>query len=294
MRRSAAGLIVLALLSAGPVLAAPKTIHSERSLYRNLYVTEDDGLRCLTFRRSHGGERQTCVNLSQPKQLVFSYTKMMLGALYLNPAPQRILIIGMGGGTLPMTLRGLLPGAHIDVVEIDPAVVKVARKYFSFQDDPEMGVYEEDGRIFVKKQIKREGRYDLIMLDAFEDDYIPEHLLTREFLLEAKSLLLPGGVMAANTFSSSKLFPHESATYAAVFGTFYSLKLSNRVIWAQNGTLAELETIRANAATVEPALEPLGVKSDWLMMMVSSKRDWPENARVLTDQYSPSNILNAR
>jgi spermidine synthase len=288
-----AALLALAfVLAVFPARAT--TIHSERSLYRNIFVTEDDGLRCLTFRRARGGDRQTCFKPAAPKELVFSYTKMMLGSLYLKPDARRILIIGLGGGTLPMTLRELLPAAQIDVVEIDPAVVKVARKYFDFKTDDKLAVYEEDGRVFVKKQMKAGTKYDLVMLDAFEDDYIPEHLLTKEFLLEVKSLLNPQGVLAANTFSSSSLYPHESVTYAAVFGNFYNLKLANRVIWAQAGTLAGLNEIQNNAANFETAFKEHDVTRDWLMTMLSTKPDWDTNARVLTDQYSPSNILNAR
>ena len=56
-----------------------------------------------------------------------NYPQMMLGALFVNPAPQSVLIIGLGGGTIPRALRELLPETRIDVVEIDPAVVRVAQ-----------------------------------------------------------------------------------------------------------------------------------------------------------------------
>ena len=62
------------------------------------------------------------------------------------------------------------------------------------------------------------------MLDAFDHEYIPEHLLTREFLQEIKGLLAERGVLAANTFASSRLYDFESATYYSVFGEFYRLK----------------------------------------------------------------------
>ena len=282
----------LALFLALPAQA--KQIHSERSLYRNIMVTDEDGLRCLTFRRLGTGDRQTCYRISAPKELVFPYAKMMVGALYLNPNPARILIIGLGGGTLPMTLRDMLPDAQIDVVEIDPAVVKVARTFFNFKDDAKMAVFESDGRVFVKRQMKTETKYDLIMLDAFEDDYIPEHMLTKEFLTETKSLLTPQGVLAANTFSSSRLYPYESATYTAVFGPFYNLKLANRVIWTQNGTLTSLDTIRANAEKLQPKLSTYDLRSDHVLTAIATKPDWDAKTRVLTDQYSPSNLLNAR
>ena len=295
---AARGLFLAAALC-GSVMAGAaaedlKTVHSERSLYRNIYITEGDDLRCMTFRKANAGARQTCIKKSDPEFLVFPYTRMMMGALYLNPEPRSILIIGLGGGTLPATLRSLLPNAVIDAVEIDPAVVKAARTYFGFKDDAALKVHIEDGRVFVKRAIKAGAKYDLIMLDAFEDDYIPEHLLTREFLLEVKTILSPQGVVAANTFSGSGLYPHESATYAAAFGDFYNLKMSNRVIWAQQGALTQLETVRQNAKSLESPFEKRGIKASYLLAQISSVQDWPANTRVLTDQFSPSNILNAR
>ena len=173
-------------------------------------------------------------------------------------------------------------------------MVKAARDYFGFKEDATLKVFTEDGRVFVKKAIKAGAAYDLIMLDAFEDDYIPEHLLTREFLNEVKRILAADGVVAANTFSSSGLYPYESATYAAAFGRFYNLKSSNRVIWAQQGALTPLVTVQENAKYLEMPFEKRGIKSGLLFTMLSTDPDWPSQTRVLTDQYSPSNILNAR
>ncbi len=269
-------------------------IHSEKSLYRNILVTEDGDLRCMTFRRGQGQNRQTCMNINDPDHLVFPYTRMMLGVLAMKPDPQSILIVGLGGGTLPMALRDILPDARIDVVEIDPAVVKVAKEFFAYEEDPKLQTATGDGRVFVKKALLENTKYELIMLDAFEDEYIPEHLLTLEFLQEVKSLLEPGGVLAANTFSSSGLYPHESATYEAAFGSFYNLKSTNRVIWAQEGPLMDRDVIVSNATDLAPHLKERDVDVDWLMNLVSPKKDWPDDTRVLTDQYAPSNILNER
>jgi hypothetical protein len=152
----------------------------------------------------------------------------------------------LGGGTLPRVLQKILPDAQIDAVEVDPAVVRVAYKYFDFKPGPQTRVFEEDGRVFAKRMGRRETRYDLVMLDAFDHEYIPEHLLTREFLLEIKGLLTEHGVLAANTFASSRLYDFESATYFSVFGDFYRLKrppvisprrraAGSRGAWAQCG-----------------------------------------------------------
>lgn len=289
--RVALGLaLVLALANA----QGETVIHTERSLYRNITVYEDNGERCMKFSRLYAGSRQSCLSLRDPALLVFPYTKMMLGSLYLAPRPKSILIVGLGGGTLPTALARIVPDATIDVVEVDAAVIRVAQKYFDFRSGPRMRVHEADGRVFVKRAGIARTKYDLVLLDAFDHDYIPEHLLTREFLKEVKVILAPGGVLAANTFSTSRLYAYESATYEAVFGGFYNLKQANRIILAKNDGLPDMATISRNAREEEEAFKPLGIEVPWLLSLFSTVRDWPTDARVLTDQYSPANLLNGR
>src|SRR5438552_9357903 len=268
-----------------------EVLHRERSLYRNIVVYEEEGLRCMAFGRTTTA-RQSCMALAEPSRLVFNYARMMMAALYLNPAPQRILILGLGGGTLPSAFQRLFPSAAIDAVEIDPAVVRVARKFFAFVPGPDKRVFEVDGRVFVKRMQRKGAQYDLIVLDAFDHEYIPEHMLTREFLLEVKSLLADRGVLAANTFSVSKLYDHESATYYSVFGDFFGLKQNNRVIlWRSGGLLAKSDIVR-NADLLETKLAPFGVDKTWLLPQIEVEHGWPPATRLLTDQFSPSNLLN--
>jgi spermidine synthase len=232
--------------------------------------------------------------LATPDRLLFDYTHMMMASLFMGPRPQSILIIGLGGGTLPRALARTLPEASIDAVEIDPAVVRVARQYFSFVPGPRTSVFEEDGRVYVRRAMRAGKSYDLIMLDAYDHEYIPEHLLTREFLLEVKSLLKPGGVIAANTFSSSRLYDSESVTYRAVFGEFYNLKAANRVILARNGALPPLSALRQNAAAYLSQLSAFNVDVESIIGRFSTDTNWNTKARVLTDQYSPANLLNGK
>jgi spermidine synthase len=225
-------------------------------------------------------------------RMVMHYPKMMMGALYVKPAPRSVLIIGLGGGTLPRALAETLPEVRIDVVEIDPAVVRVAGRYFDFAAGERMRVHVLDGRVYVKQALREGRRYDLVMLDAFDHEYIPEHLLTREFLTEVKTLLAPDGVLAANTFSGSRLYHHESNTYAAVFPRFYNLKRDNRVIIAANGPLPDETRIQANSAKFDQAFARYGFGAAELLPLFTLRQDWNRQARVLTDQYSPANLLN--
>ena len=291
-------LLVLALIG-GSAVHAQKLIHSERSLYREVLVYQDGDERCMCFTRKCRIGRQTCMNMRAPNRFVMNYTQMMMSSLFMTSQPPKtILIVGLGGGTLPRALATILPQAHIDVVEIDPAVVRVAKEFFAFKADTRTTVIETDGRVFVKRAIREQRHYDLIMLDAFDHEYIPEHLLTREFLQEIASLLTPSGVLAANTFSSSRLYDYESVTYAAVFHTFYNLKRENRVILAMkeeaSGGLPNTTTIRANAQRYVVPFDQFAIDVERLLPMFTTKADWNTQARVLTDQYSPANLLNLK
>lgn len=290
--RHVALLVVAGLLATN--VSALQLVHSERSLYRQVLVYEESGTRCLCFTRQCTIGRQSCMELSQPDRLVFDYAHMMLGALFMGPSPQNILIIGLGGGSLPRALAGAVPDAHIDAVEIDPAVVRVARRFFKFVPGPNTQVFEEDGRAYVRRAMRANKSYDLIMLDAYDHEYIPEHLLTQEFLREVRSLLKPGGVLAANTFSSSRLYDSESTTYRSVFGEFYNLKAANRVILARNGSLPPLITLQQNHGLYEGEFRRLGFDAAEILGRFSTVVDWKPGARVLTDQYSPANLLNSR
>jgi spermidine synthase len=280
--------LLLLVLSAGTAYAET-VLHSERSLYRDISVVESFGKRCMRFTRQNNAQ-QSCIYLNNPSTLVFNCNKLMMGALYLKPAPSRVLIIGLGGGTLPSALQRVLPNTEIDIVEIDPAVVIVAKKYFGFLPTHRVHINEEDGRVFVKRAIKKGEKYDMIMLDAFENEYIPPHLLTRQFLAEVKAILTSDGVVAANTFATSLIYDNESVTYESVYGGFYNLKKyfdNSRVILAKKDGLPSLETLKMNAKMLEERLLTLGIESSWLLPLFSTDQDWRTDVRVLTDQFSP-------
>jgi spermidine synthase len=275
-----------------------EVVHQERSLYRNILVDDQGDLRCLKFNVKTSKTSQSCLYKSDPQRLVFNYTKLLFSGLLLIEEPKNILIIGLGGGTMSNTLHQLYPNSSITNVEIDPAVVKVARRYFGFLENQNVSSVMQDGRIFIKRAIIKQQQYDWIILDAFNGDYIPEHLLTQEFLQETKVLLSPEGILSANTFSVSDLYAHESATYKKVFGHFYNVrnyKNSNRIILATKGKLPSVELINLRAKKLQSRLTPFNVNLQEVsqqMTSISKEQDWPENTKLLTDQFSPANLLN--
>jgi spermidine synthase len=262
-------------------------------------LVDDQGdLRCLKFNVKTTKTNQSCFYKTAPQRLVFNYTKLLFSGLLLIEQPKSILIVGLGGGTMSNVLQELYPTSKITNVEIDPAVVKVARQYFGFLENQAVSSVIQDGRIFIKRALIRKQQYDWIILDAFNGDYIPEHLLTQEFLQEAKDLLSPEGVLSANTFSVSDLYAHESATYKAVFGDFYNVrnyKNSNRIILAAKGQLPSVELINQRAKKLQTRLTPFNIdllKISQQMTPISVEQDWPEKTKLLTDQFSPANLLN--
>jgi spermidine synthase len=287
-------LLLLGLLLAWPAQA--EVIHEEKSKYRDITVTEERGRRCLLFNVHRGDRNQTCMYVNDPDRLVFDYTQMSFAGLLLKPDPQSILVIGLGGGSIPMVFSQLYPEARIDVVEVDEAVVRVAEEYFDFAETDNMRAIVEDGRPFIKRAGLRGIKYDYIVLDAFSGDYIPEHMLTREFLEEVKAIMTEDSVLVANTFSTSRLYDHESVTYQRVFNEFYNFKLptsGNRIIITRLQPLPPRGQLVTEAGRLADELRKFGVPLQDYPRRLSTRVDWDMSRRVLTDQYSPGNLLQA-
>lgn len=287
--------VLLALFAFPSANLSAKVLHSERSLYQNVLVIERFGEICLQFTVREDVRNQSCINPDRPKEMIFSYTRMMMAALLLREDPTSILVVGLGGGTLPMALQELFPSASIDAVEIDPAVIRVAEKFFGFDAGSNTRVHAMDARVFGRRAARGKKQYDLILLDAYNGEYIPEHLMTAEYLTETKALLAPGGVLAANTFAISALYDHESTTYTHVFGNFLNFRLresANRVILTTRGPMPDIIFRRSRAATLDGRLTEFGVKLEDYVDGLDGRVDWDPSARILTDQYAPANLLN--
>ena len=276
------------------IAIAAEVIHEEKSLYRDINVVQTGDRRCLIFNVHRGDRNQTCVDVNNRDELIFSYTKMSFAGLLLNPQPKKILIAGLGGGTLPIAFNDLFPEAQIDIVEVDQAVVNVAKGFFFFEENANMRVAVNDARVFIKRAGILGDKYDFIILDAFGGDYIPEHLLTQEFLEEVKQIMTDDAVLVANTFSTSRFYDHESVTYQRVFGEFFNFKLptsGNRIIITQLEPLPPRGNLTTRAQDLAPSLEKFAVPLLEYPNRLSTRVDWDMSRRVLTDQYSPANLL---
>ena len=274
--------------------AAAEVIHEQSSLYGRILVTREGKQLCMQFSAKSERRRQSCIDEQAPQRMALHYTRMMMATLLLVPEPARILVTGLGGGTLPKALAELLPNARIDVVEIDPAVVSVAEQFFDFRAEGNTRVFVRDARVFARRAIRDGRRYELILLDTFDGDYIPEHLMTLEYLEQMRQLLSPDGVLSANTFSSSRLYDHESETYYRAFGPFFNFTVpgsANRVILASAGSLPDDRALRQAAQAWRHRLAPYGVHVTRYPRRFDRAQNWNRDRRPLTDQYSPANVL---
>ena len=220
-----AGLSVLAALSV--VACAQTVIYEKASPYNTIIVTEDrNGLRTMLFER--GGGRQSVVKPGDPDHLELPYARVALVGLALCEEPRRVLVVGLGGGSLPMFLRKHYPAAEIDVAEIDPGVVDVAKQFFGFREDERTRAHVGDGRQFIENV--RQG-YDIIFLDAFGARDVPKHLTTQEFLLAVRRALVPSGVVVSNVWRPAANPLHDSMvrTHQEVFDELFILDVPGDV-----------------------------------------------------------------
>lgn len=210
-----AGLVVL-LASSTRAPAQQEVLFEKESEYSTIVVTQDaSGLRTLWFERD--GTRQSVVRVGDPDHIELPYARAMPTRIALVDKPGRILIVGLGGGTIPSFLHKHYPDVTIDVVDIDPVVVDVAKRYFGFREDATMHAHVADGRRFIEEC---KDPYDLIFLDAFSAENIPYALVTREFLQAVRRALTPDGVVVGNVWSRhvNPLYDSMVLTYQDVFG----------------------------------------------------------------------------
>jgi spermidine synthase len=185
---------------------------------------------------------------------------LMLPPLLKHP-PRDMLVIGNAGGTIGRAYGRIYPRVEIDGVELDPKLNWVARRYFGAGDNPRMRLIAADGRPFLERTHKR---YDLIVVDAYRQPYVPFYLATSEFFQLAREHLRPGGVIALNvaaTPGDRRLSTAVGTTLLTVFPQAWDWRALrfNDVLFAVNGlvTRAGLERRASRAAGKVALLLPL-------------------------------------
>lgn len=299
-----AAVLIVALILRLPPDAAAGLRYAQDTVYHRITVTEEGDVRYLKL----DNYWQSGLDLTDPRRTVFAYTDYMHLPVVLRPTARRVLMIGLGGGTVPTRYDQDYRQMRIDVAELDPAIIDVARRYFNAPVGDRLRVVAEDGRLFVTQA---RDRYDIILLDAYLIDTIPFHLATREFFEVAKTHLVPGGVLGSNVIgalsgSRSRLFRAIYATMLRVFPTVYVFPVDwttygspnavrNIIILATDQPRQSADAIRAAARS---ALVLPGVT---LPRFTAAAGDLYEQAirtddvPILTDSFAPvDTLLQAR
>lgn len=173
-----------------------KVIHCRHDEQGAIEVVDTHGIRSLHF---GSPARQSAMALASPDRLELPYLRAMLIGLVFVPDPRRILVLGLGGGSLVRYLLRHCPAARIEVVESRTAVVGVAREYFGLPEQPQLRIRIADGGEFlIARANQHASDYDFILVDVFDDEGLAPVVMQHDFFAAVASVLALGGVLCVN------------------------------------------------------------------------------------------------
>ena len=281
-----------------PIQMLKAPVYQEDSPYQQVRIRDDDLFRYLVLDRTF----HAVMWKADPVALFLPYSQLMVASLALVSEPKRGLILGHGGGSLAKWLAHRCPELELDVVEFDPAVVRMAEEYFFYQAPPQHHVHVRDARVFLNST---ERTYDLIWVDAFARHMIPFHLTTVEFFSELRAHLAPNGILAVNLASSGeggdllranavvqtmrRSFPHIESF--AVKGPWnYSQTRSENLIFFAGAPL-ERYTRTTIEANVNRLVGQQRLPFEAIALLNTHRTQPWEPGVVLTDNYAPYDLL---
>ena len=184
-------------------------------------IVEEDGVRVLQI---GGNAIQSAMRLDAPDRIELDYVRAMMAFLLFHPGPRDVLLVGLGGGSMARFIHQRMPDTRVTVVEIDPGVVTVARRYFRFpEEDARLEIVIGDGAGAVPQL---PASCDVLVVDGFVNGRPAKGLCTRSFYDSAFAALRPGGVMVANFMSDDKRIETHCGRIAESFGRSPALVLA--------------------------------------------------------------------
>ncbi len=292
-------LLVLSVSSplSSPLLGGPpeaSIIFEAESPYHYVRVVDGGGIRRMQFRRSGQDFEESAINLRNPLDFPLHYYELMMAGFAHQPAPKRILFVGLGGGTLCRVIQHYYPETQLDVIELDPVVVDVAKKYFGFLETARTKIYNRDARVQIRQFSRQGNKYDLIFLDAFRGGYIPYHLTTKEFLELVRSLLESDGVVVSNLQPGFASYHYQRRTLASVF--------PNQWAYGEFGNVIVITSMEKSPPSRDQLLRraerlqqerQFNVFLPGIIERMQSERDYQEHGPILTDDFAPTDVLRS-
>jgi predicted membrane-bound spermidine synthase len=316
-RGARAGTLALALVVAGLPFAGPSRAAEEEpfdaairaemlnknsglishteTVYNDIFVGKYENILKMAFQWKGWYTRQSEANLADPDDLPLLYTRAFTIAAIYPPQIKRVLVLGLGGGSIPVYLHRFIPEATIDVVEIDPGIIAAAKKYFGLRETSRLKLIESDGRVFLNRHPEP---YDIILVDVFSGSYIPFHMMTKEFYQLLRSRLNPHGVAAINIWPAEKLFVSNVRTLKLAFDTLDFFNSGDPTIEAQSVIVtAPLDPVSKDetAQRAAAAQEHYHFRFDVTRLVEERRFQPPASAKgeILTDDYAPANVFDA-
>ena len=162
-------------------------------------IVEEDGVRVLQI---GGNAIQSAMRLDAPDRIELDYVRATLAFLLFCPKPREVLMVGLGGGSMARFIHQRMPKTRVTVVEINPGVVTVARKFFHFpEEDERLEIVIGDGAGIVPA---RPASCDVLVVDGFVNGSPAKDLCAQSFYDSAFAALRSGGVMVANFMADDK------------------------------------------------------------------------------------------
>lgn len=190
----------------------------------------------LTLQFAGSQAIQSSMSLLNPTALDLEYTRLMMGFLLFHRHPTHILMIGLGGGSLPKFCHRYLPDTSIDVVEIDPDVIAFREAFHIPPDDARFRVIAADGRHYLQAGPQP---VDVLLIDAYDGQGMPAALCEPAFFEDCEAALLPDGMLVVNLHLESDSYPVCLTHLRAVFGTslfeVIDDDMTNSVVFACKG-----------------------------------------------------------
>lgn len=178
-----------------------RKVHKAVSDFEMVEVTEMDGVRSM-----HLGSPtiQSSMSVKDPFALVLAYSWGALSSLLFKPDARKLLLVGLGGGSIAKYVWKYCPQIKQTVVELNPQVIQVARSHFFVpDDDARLQIIEGDGIAYLQQH---SGSVDWLMMDAFGSNGLPPDFCTQAFFDDCADALTPDGLFTINLWGSDKKF----------------------------------------------------------------------------------------
>ena len=258
--------------------------------YNDIFINKRRGELTMSFQLKGWDYTESVTNLRDPDDLPLRYAQVMTIAAIYPERARKILMLGLGGGSISTYLGRFMPEAAITTVEIDPGVITAAKTYFGLRETERMRYRAGDGRVFLSRNNEL---YDLILLDAYRGGYVPFHLLTREFYTLVKQRLTPGGAAAFNVHDGSKLYASTVKTLGEVFAALDLYPSGvGEVIAVASASPLDPRTLERRAATLQERHGFRFPLPQILRRRLEQPRLQAANGDVITDDFAPADVYD--